>query len=242
MLKIAAIDSISDSRRSKFVVRVREGICDVVTGSAEPDDSSSSPISANGNFGFVVAPIQTTASWSKGAGATNLQRQINFVDSIALQKGAHSLKFGVDFRRLTPEFDPASYSVSPVFLGLSEAIAGTPAGASLISNTKGAASFKNLGMFAQDTWHTTPRLSLTFGLRWDVDFAPSSIEGPDLAAVTNFNDLANLSLAPAGTPIYGTKYDGFAPRVGAAYKLRQAANWETVLRGGFGVFYDLAST
>jgi len=218
---------------------------DTFGGAVVPSDSVLFPspfTSADASYGFVVLPAQANATWLRGAGATNLQRQINFVDSVAFQKGAHSLKFGVDFRRLTPEFDPAAYAVSPVFFGLSSANAGTPFGASIISNTKGAVSFKNLGMFAQDTWHANPRLSLTFGLRWDIDFTPSTIEGPPLAAVTNFNDLATLSLAPSGTPIYGTKYTGFAPRVGAAYKLRQSASWETVLRGGFGVFFDLAST
>ena len=217
---------------------------DTFGGAAVPPDAILFPspfTSANSSFGFVVVG-ETNASWLKGAGATNLQRQINFVDSVFLQKGAHSLKFGVDFRRLSPEFSPAAYSVSPVFFGLSDANAGTAFEASIVSNRKGAVSFKNLGMFLQDTWQTTPRLSLTFGLRWDVDFTPSTIDGPALAAVTNFNDLATLFLAPSGTPIYNTKYNGFAPRVGAAYKLRQSANWETVLRGGFGVFYDLAST
>jgi len=59
--------------------------------------------------------------------------------------------------------------------------------------------------------------------------------------VTNFDDLSKMALALPGTPIFGSKYDNFAPRVGIAFQVRQQAGWETVLRGGFGVFYDLAT-
>jgi len=103
---------------------------------------------------------------------------------------------------------------------------------------------KNLGAFAQDTWRIAPRLTITYGLRWDVDFSPSSISGPNFAAVTGFNinDLSNLALAPGGKPPFKTTYGNVAPRIGAAYQISQSPDWETVLRGGFGVFYDLATS
>jgi TonB dependent receptor len=103
--------------------------------------------------------------------------------------------------------------------------------------------FRNLGAFAQDTWRVAPRLTVTYGLRWDVDFAPSSINGPSLTAATGFNlnNLANLALAPSGTPPFKTPYGNVAPRIGAAYQLSQRPEWQTVIRGGFGVFFDLAT-
>lgn len=104
--------------------------------------------------------------------------------------------------------------------------------------------FRNLGLFAQDTWRIAPRLTLTYGLRWDMDFAPSSISGPDLLAVTgyNLNDLSGLALAPAGTPPFKTTYFNVAPRIGVAYEISPKQDWQSVFRGGFGVFYDLASS
>jgi hypothetical protein len=57
----------------------------------------------------------------------------------------------------------------------------------------------------------------------------------------NINDLSTLALAPAGTPPYKTSYGNFAPRLGVAYQISQNPNWSTVFRGGFGIFYDLAS-
>ncbi len=57
----------------------------------------------------------------------------------------------------------------------------------------------------------------------------------------NLNDTSSLAVAPAGTPPFQTTYGNVAPRVGMAYELFQNQNWGTVLRGGFGVFYDLAT-
>jgi hypothetical protein len=199
----------------------------------------------NADFGFVISSLGPSGGgFSSGANAHNLQRQINVVDNVSLQKGAHALKFGVDFRRLSPQFDPVNYQQINFFLDVPSAEAGTTEISLLSSGHSAAFLFRNLGIFAQDTWHATSRLTLTYGLRWDVDFVPSSLNGPDFNAVTGFDlsNLSNLALAPAGTPPYGTNYGNVAPRVGAAYQLSQNPNRQTVLRGGFGVFYDLASS
>jgi hypothetical protein len=51
-----------------------------------------------------------------------------------------------------------------------------------------------------------------------------------------------LALAPPGTSPFHTPYANFAPRLGVAYQLSQNPERQTVVRGGFGVFYDLASS
>ncbi len=48
-----------------------------------------------------------------------------------------------------------------------------------------------------------------------------------------------MKFAPLGTPVWNTKYNNFAPRVGLSYALNNKNGKETVLRGGFGVYYDL---
>src|SRR5262249_25908202 len=47
---------------------------------------------------------------------------------------------------------------------------------------------------------------------------------------------------PVGTPLYQTELGNLAPRVGMAYELFQNRHWQTVVRGGFGIFYDLATS
>jgi hypothetical protein len=176
-----------------------------------------------------------------GKGNTNVQRQLNLVDNVSSQIGSHSLKFGVDFRRLTPVTEGIAYDQIPFFFDMSTAEAGTPPVVILISLARAPLLFRNLGAFGQDTWRLFPRFTLTYGLRWDVDFAPETTSGPSFPAALNFNDLSTLALATNGTPAFHTSYSNVAPRVGIAYQLSQSPEWGTVLRGGFGIFFDLAT-
>jgi hypothetical protein len=198
----------------------------------------------NGVFEFQIGSLGNNTSFGAGAVAHNRQRQLNFVDSISLQRGSHSIKLGIDFRRLSPQFQPAAYAQLAVFSDVQSAESGSLLFASINSALPVTFLFRNLGVFAQDTWRVVPRLTLTYGLRWDTDFVPASLSGPSFAAAVGFNlsNLANLALAPAGTPPYKTTYGNVAPRIGLAYQVSQNPQWQTVLRGGFGVFYDLATS
>jgi TonB dependent receptor len=102
-------------------------------------------------------------------------------------------------------------------------------------------TFKNFSAYAQDRWRVSARLSLVYGLRWELNPAPTGRDGTELFTLNGIDDLTTTTLAPAGTPLYQTTYNNFAPRVGASYRLRQSVGRETVLRGGFGVFYDLGA-
>jgi hypothetical protein len=194
----------------------------------------------DGNFEFGIFSLEGGVL-SAGHVQKNLQRQINIVDNLAVQKGSHSLKLGVDFRRLSPVFEPPGYLQLGAFSDVPSAMAGNLEFSEVNAGSAATLLFHNLGAFAQDSWRIRPGLTVTYGIRWDVDFAPSSLNGPSLLAVTNFNDPANLALAPAGTPPFRTRYGNFAPRLGIAYELSSNPRWQTVVRGGFGVFYDLGT-
>jgi len=58
----------------------------------------------------------------------------------------------------------------------------------------------------------------------------------------NLNNFSQLAIAPTGTPPFKTTYGNLAPRLGLAYQFAQNQDWGRVLRGGFGVFYDLVSS
>ena len=196
----------------------------------------------NAYFQFTVFSLGNNDSLAAGPSADNQQRQINIVDNVSVQKGSHSLKFGTDYRRLSPSFDSPAYRQQNYFLDIPSAETGTSYFNYLVSYLPVTFLFRNLGFFAQDTWRVTPRLTMTYGLRWDLDFVPSST--PEFNAVTGFDlsDLSNLALLPAGTPPYKTKWGNIAPRIGLAYQVSGNQIWQTVLRGGFGIFYDLASS
>src|SRR5262249_38220349 len=119
---------------------------------------------------------------------------------------------------------------------------GTASGAFIFTSQANALLSQNFSLFGQDTWKITPRFTLTYGLRWDVN---PPIRGKNAAndpfTVTGLDNLATLALAPRGTRLYQTTYGNVAPRVGLAWQLGGRANWYAVLRAGAGVFYDLGS-
>ena len=196
--------------------------------------------SQNGVLFAYIIPIH--AGIRVGPQGDNVQKQINLVDTLSIQKGTHSLKAGGDFRRLSPFFGTPDYEQEPLFLSVPKASSGNPFLTLVYSGRSGALLLHNVGLYLQDTWRARRRLTLTYGVRWDLDVAPSSSVA--LPAVTGFNlsDLSHLALAPSGTPPYQTTYGNFAPRVGVAYQLVPSQNWQTVIRGGFGAFYDLATS
>jgi hypothetical protein len=179
-----------------------------------------------------------------GRAQQSMQRQFNLVEGLSLQRGRHTFKIGVDFRRLSPIDGPPLYSQAPFFLDMPSAEAGNPFLSRVSANSAATFLFQNLGAYGQDTWHARPDVTITFGLRWDVDSAPSTLSGPRLPAVTGYDpqNLSQLTLAPLGTTPFHTRFANFAPRLGIAYGLENRPKFETVLRAGFGVFYDLASS
>jgi len=197
----------------------------------------------NGQLAFFIFGLGPGSGLNAGQTSGNAQRQMNVVDSVSRQAGSHSLKFGADFRRLTPDTNSSPYFQEGAFHTVAQANAGTSYFSQVYSQNEVRLTFVNLGLYAQDSWRLS-RLMLTYGLRWDVDFAPSSRNGINLPAVTGYNlaDLSQLAVAPASAAPFHTTYANFAPRVGAAYQVSQSSRWEMVLRGGFGVFYDLASS
>jgi hypothetical protein len=215
-------------------------------GGAVPLESLPFPSGYSSQNGYLSLDIQTLQDpgFFVGAQWQIHQRQINVVDNLSLQRGYHALKFGIDVRRLSPQNAPPPYAQAAAFPDVPSAEMGSTYFGLTYANADLTLLFRNLGLFAQDTWRVAPRLTLTYGLRWDVDFAPSSLNGPSIPAVTgyNLNNFSQLAIAPAGTPPFKTTYGNVAPRFGIAYQLDQNQEWITVLRGGFGVFYDLLTS
>jgi len=219
---------------------------DSFMGAVPPPESLLFPSFASKQDSFyrfnVSAGSAGNARLEAGRNAENKQRQINLVDNLSASKSAHQFKFGVDYRRLTPVFGPSKYSLQPLFTGSAGLLSGNTS--NLFVSTSGderSPLFKNFSVYGQDTWRITKRFTLTYGLRWEINPPPVE-EGPNQPTVlTGIDNPATLALAPVGTPLWKTTYDNFAPRIGVAYELSRRNGREVVLRGGFGVFYDLGT-
>jgi Carboxypeptidase regulatory-like domain/TonB dependent receptor len=188
--------------------------------------------------------INGVGQYNQGKVGTNEQRQINLVDNLSISRRRHQLKFGIDYRWLAPFTSPLAYAQFAQFSGVTAAPGGALSGTGVFTQSKTIVSnallSQNFSFYAQDTWKVTPRLAVTYGLRWDVN--------PPLRGKTSDNDPfviegldqpATMKLAPRGTRLYETTYGNFAPRLGIAYQLADTPGREMTLRGGLGMFYDL---
>jgi hypothetical protein len=198
---------------------------------------------SNAAFAFGIYSLGVGYGFNAGTDVETIQHQFNVVDSLTRQVRTHALKFGIDFRRLSPQYLPAAYTQHADFNDVPSAETGTAASGYLATVHDTTVLFHNIGAYAQDTWRALPRLTVTYGVRWDVDVAPSSASGPSIPAMSgyNLNNPGTWSIAPAGTPPFRTTYGNFAPRLGAAWQLSQQPGRQTVVRAGGGVFYDLVS-
>jgi outer membrane receptor protein involved in Fe transport len=180
------------------------------------------------------------------------QRQLNFVDNLSWTSGQHQLKFGFDYRRLAPIYGTIQYRQDVTTLifnnvpwtNYDEArfVSGDVRQVSVNGEGTGARPrFDNFSVYAMDTWKVSRRLTFDLGLRWELNPAPTEENGKLPVLVVGAENMATARLSRPDEPWYKTSYTAFAPRFGVAYQLREKSGRETVVRGGFGVYYDLNS-
>jgi len=191
-------------------------------------------------YGLVIGGVGALYS---GAGGSSRQTQWNFVDTLSVTRGAHTLMFGGDYQRLTPARDNAAASVTGLWPSMAAFEIGFPALSTSTVADRASALIETLSLFAQDAWSITPRLSLTYGLRWEITPPPAMRDPGSLASAGASSGVAAaapanpaLPVADATQPYWRTSYKQMAPRFGAAWRL----DGRSVIRAGWGVFYDAA--
>jgi len=178
--------------------------------------------------------------------ATNV---FQFIDNATYVRGAHLAKFGFEFRAAQQNafrdvqsrgFLTFSDRFPLTGNALADLLLGFPAltGGARLDNQQHLRG-ESYNLFINDSYRVTSRLTLSAGLRYEYN---SPFVDPEDRA--NLYDLATRSLVQVGTNNvprsgYASDKNNFAPRVGLAWTLNESGN--TVLRAGYGVYYDQAS-
>jgi hypothetical protein len=203
----------------------------------EPRPQINQVSSISGSYEIDFSSLD--AAIKVGRNMEYLQRQINLVDTFSVATGKHQLKFGIDYRRLLPRYGPPVYTQGSVFRGATALETGKASTVILNAREEAEPLFTNFSAFWQDAWRAGRRLTLTYGMRWEVNPSPSAASGALPYTITGLDDMAAMRLAPKNSRLWKTTYSNFAPRFGVAYQVSQTQNRETIFRGGFGIFYDL---
>ena len=147
-----------------------------------------------------------------GSPTARLNRLGEIVDNLSYLNGAHALRIGTDFLFNDDTITyPRSFRGSYSFSSLTNFVNGVYNNSGYtqtFANSTIAQTNPNVGFYAQDEWRLRDRLTLNLGIRYDLQFLRS------VALDTN-----NIS-----------------PRAGFAWS--PSPSRKTVIRGGFGIFYD----
>lgn len=156
------------------------------------------------------------------------QHSLQFLDTLTWIKGRHAIRAGLDIRHAVTNdaLDPQEFLSYGGTLGL---LFNSGFSLSTLGHTEVSLQNTNYGFFVQDDFRILPRLTLNLGLRYEYN---SVLHGDKIG---NF-DIATLSLLPQGAGLYKPDRNNFAPRLGFAWD--PYGNGNTVVRGGFGVFYS----
>jgi len=219
-----------------------------------PEDRSFNPSSIGLNVGTGSAdeglPVIAVGNYSIiGASKSDPRQRFDSnwqgFDNFSWTLGKHSIKFGYEFRRTSiTQFLGTNYRGRLVFDTLSDFLAGNVDSGTQSSGYSNRHSYQNNhGLYFQDSYRILTNLTLNYGLRWDY-FGVFHEKNDLLSNITAFDATGGtITLTQVGQPgldkLYQPDYANFAPRV--SYSYDPFKKGKTVLRGGFGVFFDAFS-
>jgi hypothetical protein len=183
------------------------------------------------------------------------EQQFQFVNNWTNIRGNHTLKFGADIRyamNLRVPSDshragelsfagPFTEGPSGGGIGLATFLLGEATSFTRYVSkiTDAAERQKRWFFYGQDTWRFTPKLTLNYGLRWEVYF-PQTVNGPGNGGWVQAATGETWIGGQKGIGLNGNvqnSFTNFAPRLGIAYQI----NPKTVLRMGYGRSFQIGT-
>src|SRR5208283_4778205 len=181
------------------------------------------------------------------------QNSYDFSGSLTWVRGRHQIKFGggYQYEQINVLQGIATngffvFSTFPLSNSFASFLFGQPVfflqgGGDFSRGLRGHA----FNLYAQDTWKITPRLTVNYGLRYEVPSPYTEIRNRQNlwipgAQSTVFPSAPTGLLYPGdkGVPggLIATERDAFAPRVGLAWDVTGSGRW--LVTSAYGIFYD----
>lgn len=189
------------------------------------------------------------------------ENRFQVADNLTYVLGDHTFKFGADMNWVeipTARFElnfaglfnfgpTAATNLNAAFAGLPDFTPVQSYGLGLPSifiqgfgNPISEIKNRPFALFAQDTWKLTKRLTINYGVRYDVEFtetiAPVAFRDPLTGINLSSNDILNAQNVLGVQQGIPRDYNNFAPRFGFAFDV--FGTGKTVVRGALGLFYD----
>jgi hypothetical protein len=172
-------------------------------------------------------------NWYQNDSTNQLSEQISW------NRGAHNIMAGFELSRLATgraavNSARGSFTFNGILTGYAPAdfVLGTPSSFTTPGpEVRGRVAEWRDGFFVQDKWQVSRKLTLSYGLRYELPTVPYTING----VATELNQSQTMLIG--GTPGFhfiAPNHNDWAPRVGFAYRF----NEKTVFRGGAGIYYN----
>lgn len=163
-------------------------------------------------------------------------------EQISWNRGAHNIMAGAELRKLITGRAAGNsprgvFNFTGQFTGYApvDFMLGIPASLTTpVTQVRGVVAEWRDGFFVLDNWQVSRRLTINYGLRYELPTVPYSVNGYH----TELN-ATQTAIVPANPPQPGFKFifpnhKDWAPRFGFAFR----ATDKTVLRGGYGIYYN----
>ncbi len=207
-------------------------------------------------MGFPDTAITGVSALTQQPGVIPLDSNVyTYDESLSWAKGRHVAKFGVQvvpWTNYTEEYPAGTYgsfTYQGTFTGnpYADFLLGLPIDSERLNPLVPRTSHAyEMGLYAEDAFRITPKLTLNYGLRWDFSSFASYEDGLNY----NWNPISGDVIIPQAalskvSPLYPTDITVttgqsvpnadtklFRPRLGVAYRISS----NTVIRGGFGMY------
>ena len=210
-------------------------------------------LNGTGGFFFGYSLNRTIGGNQCNCPLNEQENEFQWVGNVTRTLGNHAIKIGADFRHAQNlrvpsdshrsgelNFDPVTTS-GPAGGGLSLAsflLGQVQSFQRYVSNSTNAAERQNrFFTYAQDTWRLTRKLTLSYGLRWEIYF-PQYVNDSGNGGFQNLSTGEVAIAGQNGVDLNGnvnTALTHFAPRLGVAYQVTP----KTVVRMGYGRSFDV---